>query len=151
MAADEKKLIFDETPRTCSECGGKYKFDGRGAYTCVECGHVTYDDFGKIRMYIDVHGPSPAVAISEGTGVPVQKINRYLRQGRIEIPDGSGEYIGCERCGEPIRYGRYCPACAAALSKSMSVSLSSGDIGEKPKFTRTGKMHTENLLRRREK
>ena len=94
-----------------------------GGYVCEKCGNETFDDFGKIKAYIDEHGPSPGIVISEATGVPIAKINRYLRQGRIEIPDGSGEYIPCEKCGQPIRYGRFCPACAAQLAKSISVVL----------------------------
>ena len=149
MAKKEKKILFDDTPRTCEKCGGKYKFNSHGSYICEDCGNIVFDDFGKIRTFLDEHGPSPALIISEGTGVSLSKITRFLRQGRIEIPDGSGEYINCENCGEPIRYGRYCPTCAAKLSKNMAVTLTSGDIGERPKIANKGKMHTENLLKRR--
>ena len=143
-----KDFQFDDTPRICPKCGGRYIFQGAGRYVCEKSSNETYDDFGKIKAYIDEHGASPGIVISEATGVPIAKINRYLRQGRIEIPDGSGEYIPCEKCGQPIRYGRFCPACAAQLAKSISVVLTSGEVGEKPKHIMQGKMHTESFLKR---
>ena len=148
MIDKRKNVVFDDTPRQCQECGGKYVFQGAGRYVCENCGHETYDDFGKIKAFIDEHGPTPGIVIAEATGVSIAKINRFLRQGRIEIPDGSGQYIPCERCGEPIRYGRFCPACAAFLTKNLSAVLTNADVGEKPKKTMQGKMHTESFLKR---
>ena len=146
-----KNVVFDDTPRQCPKCGGKYVFQGAGRYVCENCGNEVYEDFGKVRAYVDEHGPSPGIVIAEATGVSINKINKFLRQGRMEIPDGSGEYIPCERCGEPIRYGRFCPACAAYLTKNLSAVLTSADIGEKPKRAMQGKMHTEAFLRKDER
>lgn len=147
MIDKRKNFTLSDMPRFCPKCGGKYAFKGAGRYVCEECGYEFFDDFGKVRAFVDEHGPSPAIVISEATGVSITKISEFLRQGRMEIPDGSGEYIPCERCGEPIRYGRFCPACASYLVKSMSAVLTSADIGEKPKIK--GKMHTESFLKKR--
>ncbi len=151
MVEKKKEFLFEDMPRQCTKCGGKYVFQGCGRYTCENCGDEIYDDFGKIRAFLDEHGPSPAVVISEGTGVPILKITQFLRQGRMEIMDGSGEYIACENCGQPIRYGRYCPTCASKLTKNLSISLSSGEVGERPRYKATGQMYTQNLLRRGDK
>lgn len=136
-----RKVVWNDVPSVCKECGDFLKFVGRGTYKCESCGFTAYDDFGKIRKYLDEFGPSPAVEISEGTGVSVQKINNYLRQGRMEITEGSSEYIRCESCGAPIKFGRYCPECAAILSKKMQGSIGLGEIGERPKSR--GTMHTD--------
>lgn len=151
MVERKKEFLFDDMPRQCVKCDGRYVFQGYGRYVCEGCGDERYDDFGKIRKFLDEHGPSPAVVIAEGTGVQIAKINRFLRQGRMEIMDGSGEYITCEKCGQSIRYGRFCPTCAAKLTKNMSVVISSGEVGEKPKYKSTGTMYTQNLLRRGDK
>lgn len=148
MADKKKEYVFSEVPKICSKCGGKYTFMGAGRYVCEACGEEKYDDFGKVRAYVDEHGATPGIVISEATGVSLTKINTFLRQGRMEIPDGSGGYIHCERCGEPIRYGRYCPSCAAYLTNNKLVVLTSADIGERPRKELKGKMHTEALLRR---
>lgn len=150
---DKKRYIFseDDRPQQCPECGGRYEFLGHGKYTCENCGKVVYDDFGKIRLFLEENGPSPAVVISEGTGVPVPKITQYVRQGRMEIADGAGNYFTCENCGGPIRFGRYCPSCAAKLNKNYSALLASGEVGEVPKHNGNGKMHIQNLLTRGDK
>lgn len=103
---------------------------------------VVYEkDFKKVKQYIDEHGKTPAIIIAQETGVPVGVIDRLLRQGRIEIPEGEEKYIPCERCGADIRYGRFCPKCAAEIGKQLQVSLSFGEVGEEPKVKRGGKMH----------
>lgn len=81
----ERKLIIDDDkPQQCTECGGSYKFLGHGKYACENCGKVEYNDFGKINLFLEENGPSTAVVISEGTGVPITKIMQYIRQGRMK-------------------------------------------------------------------
>lgn len=134
-----KELKLDNKPRFCTLCGGKLVYRSLGEYKCEQCNEIVFDDYGKVRAYIDNHGPSPAIAISEGTGVSLDKINEYLKQGRIEIPEGSDIYIPCERCGTDIRYGRFCPACAAQLSKNLQGAFEAGEVPKnRPK--REGKM-----------
>ncbi|MDY4742712.1 MAG: hypothetical protein SO361_06380, partial [Lachnospira sp.] len=109
--------------------------------------------FGKVRNYIEENGPSMAVEISRDTGVQVSVINKFLREGRIEIPDGSDIYIKCEDCGADIRYGRYCPACAAKHNRGNSAGFYNENAGEKPKLKRdeSGKMHTlDNVENKKE-
>jgi len=83
------KEFLERKPTRCSKCKGRIKYIGAGKYECFDCGHEEIDDFGKVKEYIDENGPSPAIIISEHTGVPVDLINGMLRQGRLEIPDGS--------------------------------------------------------------
>lgn len=128
MNERKEELHIDDKPTACEKCGGELKYISHGEYSCYECGWITRDDFGKIRHYIEENGPSTAVEIAENTDVPVYKINDYLRQGRIEIPEGSGIYITCQKCGTDIRYGRYCPACAASLSKSIQGMMEAGAV-----------------------
>ncbi|MGN0369756.1 MAG: hypothetical protein ACI4EW_04350 [Butyrivibrio sp.] len=139
MDSWRKELKPDIKPVRCSVCGGTLTYKSHGAYVCEECGNMEYDDFGKIRAYIDENGPTPAAVISAATGVPIQKINNYLREGRVEIPEGSNIYIKCENCGQDIRFGRYCPECAAKLSKNLSGVFEAGEIPKKSS-AKTGRM-----------
>ena len=114
---------------------------GEGKYECPKCGNKEFTEFGKIRDYLEKHGPQNAVTIADATGVSVKTIQKFLYQGRIEIPDGSGSYIKCQMCGAEIRYGRFCPECSAKLSRDNSSMVY---VGEKPKHKMdyNGKMHT---------
>ena len=122
----------------CESCGGLLRDNGLGIYICSKCGSENLSEFGKVKRYIQQYGPSNAFEISLATGVSMEKIDKFLRQGRIEIPEGSDRYISCEECGADIRYGRYCPRCAAKLQKQQMKGVSVADVGEVPR--RTGKM-----------
>ena len=131
----------------CENCGGILKDAGVGIYVCSQCGHETLSPFGKVKKYIQENGPDNAYNISQGTGVPVSRIDKFLREGRIEIPDGSDCYITCGMCGTDIRYGRYCPTCATKLKKELSSALIATEIGEVPK--KSGKMRYMSLDERK--
>ena len=105
---------------------------------CPKCGTRMIYAYGD---YLEKHGPQNAVTIADATGVSVKTIQKFLYQGRIEIPDGSGSYIKCQMCGAEIRYGRFCPECSAKLSRDNSSMVY---VGEKPKHKMdyNGKMHT---------
>ena len=141
-------LIKYDRAKICPKCGELMRYAFGEVFKCDNCGAEELTSFGKVRKYIEAHGPSNAANISDGTGVPVSTINRYLREGRIEIPDGSDSYIKCEDCGAEIRYGRYCPACAAKHNKGQNVGIFNSEAGEVPKHKRDayGKMHTLDVM-----
>lgn len=87
----------------------------------------------------------PVMIISKATEVSTEVIEIFLRQGRVEIPEGSKYYISCEKCGCSIRYGRFCPECVSELAGGIK-SLFYADMGEKPKHDNSmyGKMHFLN-------
>lgn len=126
-------------PTNCKKCNERYVYKAFGEYLCPKCGYIEFDEYGKIRKYLEDNGPQPAISISMATKIPVSVINQYLREGRLEIPEGSEIFIQCEICKADIRYGRYCPACAAKLSKEFKSALMPSEIGEEPKRVK-GKM-----------
>lgn len=128
-----EKEFLERKPNRCSKCKGRLKYIGGGYYECYDCGNKETDDFGKVKDFIDEFGPRPAVIIYEHTGVPVDIINGMLKQGRLEIPEGSKVYIECESCGCSIRYGRYCPDCIRAKTNNLKGVFFNADVGEKPK------------------
>jgi hypothetical protein len=132
--------------RKCPECNVPMTYIYGEMYECPVCKRTELTDFGKVRDFLDENGPQPAMIISEATKVDMNVINTFLRQGRVEIPDGSGVYIRCQSCGTDIRYGRYCPECAVRATKEIGKGLLSSDMGEKPttRSEMSGKMHLKN-------
>lgn len=115
--SDIRRLLSDDVITSCEECSGSVQYKGSGRYVCVECGAEYLNDFGKVKQYINDHGPSNAVTISEGTGVSRQKIRNFLRDGRVEIvEDTAAGVLFCRACGIPIREGKYCLRCLERLS-----------------------------------
>lgn len=128
----EKALIASK-PLYCELCGEKVFYLDSGKYQCRKCDHIMLDDFGKVKEFIDQHGPSHSMAISSATGVSAEVIEVFLKKGRLEIPEGSKYYIKCECCHCSIRYGRFCPDCVKDTVAGIKAVFSE-DVGEKPKF-----------------
>ena len=100
---EKRKKLFamsDGVGTTCPECGEELRYLWRGTYECVACGVRQYNDFGKINKYIEDNGPSPASAISRGTGVPLYVVNNYYVDGKlVEYGDVEGK-LGTKRALE---------------------------------------------------
>jgi len=146
MTEKDKKVLENvflaNRPISCKKCNGKLFYIGSGKYKCDPCDTEYYDDFGKVKEYLEEHGPAPALKIAEQTGVKMDLIDLFLRKGRLEIIENSPFYISCEKCGCAIRYGRYCPHCARELLGGIQ-ALFHEDAGECPKTKpkKEGKMH----------
>lgn len=98
-------------PQVCKECGGVMVFKGVGEYHCEDCKAVDYDDYGKVRLYIEGHPGATAAQVEDSTGVSQKIIRRLLKEGRIEVAEGSKSFLRCEVCGKSIRSGQFCPEC----------------------------------------
>lgn len=139
MTESDIKWILEDHPIKCSKCGASLYYKGSGKYFCKVCENIEYDDFGKVKKYIDENGVSTMGVISAETGVSLEKLNVMLREGKVEIPDGSDYYIKCESCGCSIRYGHYCPDCVRRTANDLHKAFYVAGMGEKPK--RDGSMH----------
>ena len=106
-------------PRVCEVCGGVMIFKGVGEYHCEDCGAVAYDDYGKVRLYIEEHKGATAAQIESMTGVSQRTIRKLLKEGRLEVTENSRTFLACEVCGKAIRSGRYCPECEINVHRRM--------------------------------
>lgn len=99
-------------PVKCEKCDCEnIKYNGIGEYECEECKFVMYDDYGKVRNYIEEHPGATATDVSLAVGVSKEKIRRLLREDKIQIAPGSATFLYCEKCGAGIRSGRFCFKC----------------------------------------
>lgn len=105
-------MFLESVPYQCEECAGRMMYKGGGSYECMECGHTALDAFGKVKQFLDQNGGTqPMLVIAEKTGVPVEVLNKMLKDGRLQIPPGCEVYLRCEKCGCAIRSGRFCTRC----------------------------------------
>ena len=95
----------------CEKCGGVMVFKGVGEYQCEDCKELAYDDYGKVRRYIEGHKGATAPEIESATGVKQRTIRTMLKEGRLEVAPDSKAFLHCEMCGKTIRYGRLCQEC----------------------------------------
>lgn len=81
-------------PVTCPKCGHKFKYAGLGEYVCEECAFVDYDDYGKVRNYLETHGSANASEVEAATGVKKSAIHRLLDEERIDVKPFSRNELG---------------------------------------------------------
>lgn len=119
--AMRKKLLVDDIkrPMICVECGGILVYKGIGEYVCEECGKAEYDDYGKVRNYLEKHRGANVAEISDATGVSHKSIRDMIKDKRFEIIDNRGGYLRCEICGENISSGRLCSKCEENYHRSV--------------------------------
>lgn len=118
----------------CARCNKMFMYPGFGLRYCPTCKKFDEEDFDKVRDYIYAHGTATMLEIEDKTGVANKRINQYLREGRLEIPNNSPIFIKCDVCRTDIRSGRYCKACASKLSKDLQGGLYKElEVGEEPK------------------
>ncbi len=122
---DFQDLDVYNKPEECPECGGAMKFKGCGEYRCENCRYVAYDDYGKVRNYVETHAGVTAAQVAEATGVKQKTIRQMLKESRLEIAEGSNSFMKCEMCGASIRAGRVCSKCEPAYNKAMAEKATS--------------------------
>lgn len=106
-------------PTYCRECNGIMIFKGCGEYKCEDCGYLEYDDYGKVRNYVEKNTGATTAQVSEATGVSQKAIRDMLKEARLEIAANSNTFMKCEICGALIRSGRYCGKCEVAYHKNI--------------------------------
>jgi tRNA(Ile2) C34 agmatinyltransferase TiaS len=98
-------------PKECEVCKGKMVFKGVGEYACEDCGAIAYDDYGKVRIFLEKHPRSNAQDAETATGVAGRIIRQMLRDEKLEVAPDSKVFLRCEGCGVNIRSGLFCAKC----------------------------------------
>jgi flagellar operon protein (TIGR03826 family) len=104
--------------QNCPRCGKLFSHISKSV--CADCEKAEEETFNRLRDYLDEHPDSILSELSEATHISVKRITQYIRDGRLEITKGLQKEVGCERCGKPIRSGRYCDTCLLELSSQVN-------------------------------
>lgn len=112
--------------KNCKVCGSLFLYNGSPSTVCPRCNKKEEEDFELVKSYLWDHPRATLVQVVDHTGVSEKKIIRYLKEGRIELADGSQIPIYCEICGKMIAQGRICDGCAGEL-KINTTAPKSGD------------------------
>lgn len=73
----------DGVPVRCSQCGGRLIYRGLGEYQCEKCGGPEYDNYGKVRAYLEKHPGASVPAICQATGLTRAEISRLISEDRF--------------------------------------------------------------------
>ncbi len=115
--------------RNCRKCGKIFTFMG-GAPICPACKQADEEDFKRIKEYLYRNSGASITEVSTELEISVEKIKRFLKEGRLEITGDDGNLIlECETCGKSIKSGRFCDECERNLAagfKSAASQIKSG-------------------------
>lgn len=101
----------------CTRCGKIFRPFG-GRKMCPECLKADQEEFAAVREYLKENPGADIAAVSEATGVPVKRIQEYLREGRLVLAT-SVEWLKCERCGASLQSGRLCAKCLEEMNRGV--------------------------------
>lgn len=104
--------------RNCERCG-KVFLPVAGRPYCGECAQAAQEEFERVRSYVRDNPNSDIFAVSKATGVPTERILRYVRDGRLEVAQGASWGLKCLLCGSPITIGRFCLQCAGGMQEEI--------------------------------
>lgn len=110
--------------RNCRKCGRIFNYIG-GAQICYACRQMEEEDFQRIKKYLYENPGATITQVSTDLEVSIEKIKRFLREGRLEITGDDGNIIlECENCGKSIKSGRYCAECERNLTSVLKTAAS---------------------------
>lgn len=110
--------------KACRRCGKIFQYI-TGAPICPKCKKVEEDLFQDVKAYLRENKGASMQEVTEATGASVSMIERYLREGRLEVTTESLISLSCEQCGAKIRTGRLCDKCRSNLSSDLSAAAKS--------------------------
>lgn len=109
--------------RNCRKCGKIFNYIG-GAQICPVCREQDETDFKRIKEYLYDNPGASMSDISAELDISVEKIKRFLKEGRLEIiGDGGNFVLECECCGKSIKSGRLCNECAKGLNDEIKSTV----------------------------
>lgn len=104
--------------RNCSRCGRIYNYIG-GAPLCPACRDKDEEEYKKVKEYLYKYPGASLSEVSAQLEVSVEKIKRFLKEGRLEIIGEEGNmFLECENCGKAIRTGRFCDECERDMKRN---------------------------------
>lgn len=107
---------------SCKSCGRLFNYMG-GMPICDACKRKLEEKFQDVKRYLDEHPGASVSQVSEDMDVSAKQIKQWIKEERLYLSDATVDGITCEHCGQPIRTGRFCDKCKAAMSNSFANAI----------------------------
>lgn len=108
--------------RNCRKCGKLFNYVS-GPPICMACREALEAKFQEVKEYIRERGHVTIAEVAEACDVSQNQIQAWLRDERLELSEDSGIELVCEKCGKPIKSGRFCEKCKNSMANQLSHSI----------------------------
>lgn len=85
---------------------------------CPNCEKEEEEIFQEVKAYLYENSGIGIVDLSEATGTSIKKIQSYIKDGRIQMSEGSF-LLRCSMCGVDIVEGNYCNKCTIKVHNEL--------------------------------
>lgn len=113
---DEKMAVGKLS--NCSKCG--QLFLSIGINTCPQCIKKVEDEYTVCAEYLKENRLVNIYVLSEETGISVNQITQFVREGRISVADTPNLGYPCQTCGTLINKGKLCDKCANSFNREIN-------------------------------
>ncbi len=108
--------------RNCRKCGKLFNYVS-GPPICMACRDALEEKFHEVKAYIRDHANCTIPEVSEVCDVSQNQIQQWLKDERLQLAEGSGITLHCEKCGTAIYSGRFCEKCKSSMANQFSDSI----------------------------
>lgn len=105
--------------KVCRNCKKMFQYT-TGPVLCPKCKQIEEELFLKVKEFLRENPGATLYEVTQVTGVSARLIEKYLRQGRLQVAIGSPMALNCERCGKKIVTGKYCNECKKEISDELT-------------------------------
>lgn len=108
--------------RNCRKCGRVFNYI-TGPKICQQCKEELEAKFQEVKEFIRENRQVGIQEVAEQCNVEVPQIHQWVREERLVFSEDSAIFFNCEKCGAPIRTGRFCDKCKADMTNTFSSAI----------------------------
>ena len=103
--------------KNCATCKRLFPYPGYGYILCPECRRTDEAQFQLVKKFLDQYPGSEGKEVFLATGVPINTLIKWVREGRLISSNAINLGAVCDICGKPVCTGKLCPECKKDVVK----------------------------------
>lgn len=104
--------------RNCRSCKRLFNYVG-GSPLCPACRDELERKFMEVKEFIRENPHCGLQEVSDAMEVSTNQLRQWVREERLEFSADSSVTLNCEKCGAPIRTGRFCEKCKGNMADTL--------------------------------
>lgn len=105
--------------RICNGCKKMFQYIA-GPTLCPRCRQREEEMFQIVKDYLRENPGANMYEVSQATKVSAGLIEKFLREGRLQVSPDSPIALACEKCGRRITTGRLCSECKKEINNTLN-------------------------------